>query len=451
MNVISNFSSLVPLPFCLESCNGRNSLESLKTSRSAFESARLKPPLQDDPDSPPGSKALGQVEAASRGPAPSPRDLPQREGVLESSPSPSPPLHLAQREESFVPLTGEVDYSFLQELTFEHASKRDLPDAQKTIFGRDGQLLPGKQPIKEKRAADQPRVPRAHPISSLDVLWAKYLGRQNQQQLKPVDSGRRTELSLVERLDRLARLLQNPLRHSLALALEDQKDSRKEPRRRALRLDGPRDPKMAARKKATSRPGLETAEEAPVGPSGAWPSKSRRPKTGHAKAVEPGNRNWSWSRTAETASETSSDVRPAREASVTTEATSESERIRAETESATQTETSESVSTINTARLIRAFGQERVQVSPKLSQLYSTIDLQKTRSETWAKRSKKAKGDGYPKMVHLEQKRKEGQVGELMGDSLVAILGFMYSRVAFPNRGPWQADKPLCLGVFGAL
>ncbi|XP_039217691.1 Alstrom syndrome protein 1 [Crotalus tigris] len=390
-----------------ESCNGRNSLESLKTSRS--ESARLKPPLQDDPDSPPGSKALGQVEAASRGPALSPQDLPQRKGILESSPSPSPPLHLAQKEESFVPLTGEVDYSFLQELTFEHASKRDLPDAPKTIFGRAGQLLPGKPLIKEKRAADQPRVPRAHLISSLDVLWAKYLGRQNQQQLKPVDSGHRTELSLVERLDRLARLLQNPLRHSLALALEDQKDSRKEPRRRAPSLDGARDPKMAARKKAASRPGLETAEEAPVGPSGAWPSKSRRPKTGHAKAVEPGDRNWDRSQSPETASETSSDVRPAREASVTTEATSESEGNRAETESATQTETSESVSTINTARLIRAFGQERVQVSPKLSQLYSTIDLQKTRSETWAKRGKKAKGDGYPKMVHLEQKRKEGQ------------------------------------------
>lgn len=385
--------------------------------------------MQDEPDPPSRSKALGQVDAASRGPAPSPQDLLQRKGILESGPSPSPPPRLAQREESFVPLTGEVDDSFLQELTFEHASKRELPDAPKASFGGASQLLSGNRLIKEKLwAADRPGLPRAHQSSSLDDLWAKYLGRQTQLPLKPLDRSRRTELSLVERLDHLARLLQNPLRHSLALASEDRRDNQKEGRRRAPRLAGPPGHKMAARKKGASQPSLETAaeeeeEEAPVGPVGAWLPKSRRLKTGQAKAVEPGDRNWSRSRMPETPSETSSDPRPSREASVTTEAASESEGNRVEAESATQTETSESASTINTARLIRAFGEERVQVSPKLSQLYSTIDLQKTRSESWTKRSRRSKGDGYPKMVHLEQTRKEGQVGEFTGDSLVATLG----------------------------
>ncbi|KAM3831140.1 centrosome-associated protein ALMS1 [Vipera latastei] len=285
-----------------ENCNGRNSSESLKTSHPVFESAHLKPRLQDEPDPPSGRKALGQVDATSRGPAPSPQDLLQRKGILENGLSPSPPPRLGQREESFVPLTGEVDDSFLQELTFEHASKRELPDAPKASFGGASQLLSGNQRIKEKLwAADQPGLPRAHQSSSLDDLWAKYLGRQTQLPLKPLDRSRRTELSLVERLDRLARLLQNPLRHSLALASEDRRDNQKEARRRAPRLAGPPGHKMA-RKKVASQPSLETAaeEEEEEAPVGAWLPKSRRPKTRQAKAVEPGDRNWGRSRMPET-------------------------------------------------------------------------------------------------------------------------------------------------------
>ncbi|XP_070612819.1 centrosome-associated protein ALMS1 [Erythrolamprus reginae] len=383
--------------------NTRNSVASLKTSQSGSESAQphLKPPSQDGQDSRSASKALGQVNAPPRAP-PSPPLLP-RKGILDSSPSPSPPLRLAQREEPFIPLTGEVDYSFLEEIKSKRASKRDLPDAQKATFGRASPLPSGGHAGKEERATDLPRGPSAHRDGTLDALWAQYMERQR---LKPAESNPRTELSLVERLDRLARLLQNPLRHSLALGPEDQK----EPRRKAPRLCSPREKKMAARKKTASRPGVETSEEAFAGPSGAWQSKSRRPKTGHPRAVEPGGRNWEASLTSETPSETSSSgPKPGRDASVTTVRTSESEGTRVDTASATQTEASGSVSTINTARLIRAFGQERVQLSPKLSQLYSNIDLQKTRSETWTKRGKKAKGEGYPKMVPLEQRRREDQ------------------------------------------
>ncbi|XP_026577935.1 Alstrom syndrome protein 1, partial [Pseudonaja textilis] len=389
---------------------GRNPSGSLRTSQPAYESDQppLKSFLKDDPNPAPGNKALGQVDAASGGPAPSPQDLQPRKGILESSPSPRSALHPSQRDECFIPLTGEVDYSFLEEIKSKQASRRDWAEAQTTSSGRASQLPPGSRSIKEKWVADLPRGPSTHRSSPLDVLWAKYLERQNQQQqLKPIESNHKTQLSLVERLDRLARLLQNPLRHSLALALEDQK----EPRRRAARLGSPRGKKMAARKKAALRPSVETSEEALVGPRGAWPSKSRHPKTGHGGAVEPGARNRDGGPASETPSETSSDLRPRRDASVATGVTSESEGTRLETESATATEGSESASTINTARLIRAFGQERVEVSPKLSQLYSTIDLQKTRLESWPKRGRRAKGDGggYPKMVHLERKGNEAQ------------------------------------------
>ncbi|KAM6440236.1 centrosome-associated protein ALMS1 [Liasis olivaceus] len=398
-----------------ESINARNSLESLRATRSVFGSPQFYPqhpaPLQDDPDFLPGSKALGQ-DAASRGPAPPSQDLFQHRGILESSPSPPPPLHLAKREDSFTPLNGEVDYSVLEELKIKGASKKDLPDTKRPGFEIASELLLGSRPIsfKEKRVADPPRVQSTNLTSSLDDLWAKYLERQKQhQQLSPGGGGGRTELSLVERLDRLARLLQNPVRHSLALVLEDRNSSQEEPKRKEPGVASSRGKKMAARKKVASQPSIGTVEEAPVAPSSAWQPRSGHPKTGDAVAVDRVDRNWEQSQNSETLSDVSSEMRPVRDSSVLTDVTSESEVTRAETESATQTEASESVSTINTARLIRAFGHDRVQASPKLSQLYSTINLQKTRSETWAKRSKKARGAGCPKLVQAEQKRKDVQ------------------------------------------
>ncbi|XP_015471759.1 Alstrom syndrome protein 1 [Parus major] len=54
---------------------------------------------------------------------------------------------------------------------------------------------------------------RSRPGGSLGKLWVTFLERQSRQQQDSGDSG---ELSLVERLERLARLLQNPIRHTLA-------------------------------------------------------------------------------------------------------------------------------------------------------------------------------------------------------------------------------------------
>ncbi|XP_063166823.1 centrosome-associated protein ALMS1 [Candoia aspera] len=408
-----------------DSISAQNSLESLKTTHSVFGppqfSLQHPAPLQDDPDSLPGSRVLGQ-DTASRGSAPSSRDLFQHRGILESPPSPPPPLRLAKRADSFTLLNGEVDYSFLEELKINEASKKDLPDAKKPGFEIVSELPPGSQltSVKEKQAADPPGGQSAHLTSRLDDLWAQYLERQKQHQhLNPGGGGgSRTELSLVERLDRLARLLQNPVRHSLALALGEQSSSQKAPKRREPGITSSRDKKLAAGKEMALQPSLGVAEETPVAPRSAWQSRSRCQNPGGAVG-----RNGEQSQTSEALSDTSSEMRPARDSSVLTDVTSESEVAQVETESATQTEASGSASTINTARLIRAFGHDRVQASPKLSQLYNNINLQKSRSEDWGGRSKKAKGAGCPRPVRAEQKGKDVQASTafMSSDSVSSI------------------------------
>nr|KAF6445846.1 ALMS1 centrosome and basal body associated protein [Rousettus aegyptiacus] len=62
--------------------------------------------------------------------------------------------------------------------------------------------------------------------ANLNELWNKYQERQKQQ--KCPGSSDRKELSLVERLDRLAKLLQNPITHSLLPSESTQDDSRGE-------------------------------------------------------------------------------------------------------------------------------------------------------------------------------------------------------------------------------
>ncbi|XP_075040900.1 centrosome-associated protein ALMS1-like isoform X2 [Mixophyes fleayi] len=78
---------------------------------------------------------------------------------------------------------------------------------------------------------------------------------------------------------------------------------------------------------------------------------------------------------------------------------STTESAHTDSETATQTNseastgmrTSSSMSTIDTVRLIKAFGPERVRPSSKLSRLYSTIDLQKKRTVEISKKQKSPK------------------------------------------------------------
>ncbi|XP_018083145.1 Alstrom syndrome protein 1 isoform X2 [Xenopus laevis] len=200
---------------------------------------------------------------------------------------------------------------------------------------------------------------------SLDDLWARYT---NRKKLEQSETKSNHELSLVERLDRLARLIHNSSSHSLLSAkdepladLEQNKNRVKErswegsgkkgERWYDMKLSGT-DPRVREGYSLNEMEDSNSADETSVG-SGFYPLL-RSAKSDSA------------SYQTETATQTGSEV---------TSQTSESSSV------ATLNTVSSSVSTIDTVRLINAFGPERVVPSSRLSRLYNAIDHQKRRSE----------------------------------------------------------------------
>ncbi|KAJ6658573.1 hypothetical protein lerEdw1_019961 [Lerista edwardsae] len=384
----------------------KSPLESVKTSPSVVRSAQfyLHPPvpLQHEIDFLAGSEPLGPYPESGHSAAAA-RDFFQYKGMPERSKIPFS-LHWPRGEERFSPLNPEPDYSLVEEPRFERDSGRqELAQHEARQAGHKvakDLLLPSSRTTSPKL----PEKQSVHFTGSLDELWSKYLERQKQlQQDRPSGSGRH-ELSLVERLDRLARLLQNPVRQSLMSAQESKSSVQEERRRKEpkkVRYQG-----KAAHKSPLASPGsIRGTEESPESTSNELLSKSKQRRSGDARTAGRRSRNVEGRQNSEMPSDTSSELRIAQDSSVLTDfSTSESDvATQTEAETATQTEESVSVSTIDTARLIRAFGHDRVRVSPKLSQLYSTISLQKTRSDKWAKGSRKVMAADYPKTAQVAE------------------------------------------------
>uniref|UniRef100_A0A8D2LVD5 ALMS motif domain-containing protein n=1 Tax=Varanus komodoensis TaxID=61221 RepID=A0A8D2LVD5_VARKO len=394
-----------------ENAKIRNPLESVKTVHSVLRPAQfyLHHPvaLQHEIDFLPGDEALGQC-ARKELPVLSSEDVSHCRGIPERN-------HQPKAEEQLSPLTAQLNYSFVEELRFSKTLERDF--LRQEVAQQDGRRAshemvkelpsPSSQRIhlKEKPEANFSLSQNAYFTSGLDELWSKYLERQKQHQHRNPGSSR-NELSLVERLDRLARLLQNPVRNALVPAADEQSSVQAAPKRsepRKINTQG----RMTHRSNCTFQNTVGKVEESPNTVRKAQPSKARHHKI--QKAVDQMGGRLEQHQDSDTLSCISSGLRNVKDSSVFTGLTSESEGTLPETESATQTEASSSVSTINTARLIRAFGHDRVQVSPKLSQLYSAISVQKTRSEKWAKGSRKDQGARPSKTARVEQEGKDAQ------------------------------------------
>ncbi|XP_062991765.1 centrosome-associated protein ALMS1 [Elgaria multicarinata webbii] len=446
-----------------ESAKIRNPLESVKTTHSVFRSAQFflhhPVPLQHEIDFLPGSEAL-EPHAVQGRPPPSSKNIFQFKGMPGRSQT-ATSLHQPKEEERFSPLTAELDYRLVEELKLKKTLERDSPRKElvQPDVRRTGHevakelLLPNSQRIhsKEKPEAELPMMQSAYFTSGLDELWAKYLERQNQhQQYNPCSSSSRNELSLVERLDRLARLLQNPVRHSLVPAKDEQSNVQEESREHGPKKISTQG-KMPYKSNLAPRSTIGKVGESPDTARNAQQSKSRRHKIGHSTAVGHMDRNLEQRKNSEALSDTSSEVRLIKECGVLTDISSESEATLLETESATRTEASGSVSTIDTARLIRAFGHDRVQVSPKLSQLYSTISMQKNRSEKGAKGSRKGRATDYPKPARMEQKRKDTQATDsfISSDSFSTISSSRGPSSALSNkRSTRMLNKAVQAGDF---
>ncbi|XP_063781447.1 centrosome-associated protein ALMS1 isoform X2 [Pseudophryne corroboree] len=203
---------------------------------------------------------------------------------------------------------------------------------------------------------------------SLDELWARFTQRSKSQLS---DSTNKLEISLVERLDRLARLLQNSAPNSLL----SPKDVKKSPQ---ILTDNEieegsetkRDQRYRKKSALKSQKVGGTPYEMETSDSSGSLCSQNKPY---------GNVSSSGS--------LYSDLPSEKRSTVTESASTESEAAtQTSSEVTIRTGSSGSMSTIDTVRLINAFGPERVRPSSKLSRLYSTIDLQKKKPSEISKK-----------------------------------------------------------------
>lgn len=277
------------------------------------------------------------------------------------------------------------------------------------------------KPMNEPKRNDKvPPEPTTQHTASLNELWNKYRERQKQQ--KPPGFSDRKELSLVERLDRLAKLLQNPITHSLQPSESTQDDSRGE--RDAKEWSGRQQQQKNKLHKKKRYKSLEKCHKN-IGDlkKSKVLSTHQTGRSNHIKIEQvkfdkyilrkqPGFHY---------INNTSSDSRPSEDSELLTDTATNilsSTTSAVESDILTQTdrevtlhERSSSISTIDTARLIRAFGHERVCLSPRRINLYSSItDHQRRFIEKRSKNMKRALNTGYPQMTCEHTRRKHIQV-----------------------------------------
>ncbi|XP_057880900.1 centrosome-associated protein ALMS1 isoform X2 [Melospiza georgiana] len=254
---------------------------------------------------------------------------------------------------------------------------------------------------------------RGHARGGLDELWLRFLERQGTQQQQQ-QLRRNGELSLVQRLDRLARLLQNPIRHTLAPTAAGERAPEQE-------MQGREQPEPGLAGKARSGSSTE--------PRGA--RAGQRPRVSHGSS-SPGEPRLGQkviqhlSRILEEQQPLGSILEKQQHLGMPSDSSSES-RLSGEpsscstsawdtgtgldTSPASGSSSSLSLSTIDTARLLQAFGQHRVapstdapspapqlspELSPRLARLYRAISQQKRRSEKWQEHSGGAGTAGCP-------------------------------------------------------
>ncbi|XP_034515260.1 Alstrom syndrome protein 1 isoform X18 [Ailuropoda melanoleuca] len=300
-------------------------------------------------------------------------------------------------------------------------------------------------PKSDKQINDQKKdhkvtpEPTAQHSVSLNELWNKYQERKRQQ--KPPEFSDRKELSLVERLDRLAKLLQNPITYSLRTSESTQDDSRGE--RDVKEWSGRQQQQKNKLQKKKRYRSLEkfhkTAGELKKSKvlsthQAGKPNQIKIEQIKFDKYIlrkQPGvhYRN-----------DTSSDSRPSEESELltdtptnivsTTTSPVESDILTQTDREVTLHERSSSISTIDTARLIQAFGQERVCLSPRRIKLYSSLtDHQRRYFERRNKKNKKALNMSHPQMTSEHTRRKHIQVANyvISSDSVSSSTSSFWS------------------------
>lgn len=255
---------------------------------------------------------------------------------------------------------------------------------------------------------------------SLNELWNKYMERQRLQ--KPCEFTNPKELSLVERLDRLSKLLKNPITHSLLPSESTQDESRGEQDVKEWSFRQQQQKSKLQKKRRYKC--LEKCQKytGDIRKSKVLPNheatKANQIKIEQIKfdkyilRKQPGFHHLN---------NTSSDSRPSEESDLLTDTATniistttspvDSDMLTQTDKEVTLHERSSSLSTIDTARLIQAFGHERVCLSPKQIKFYSSItDQQKRYLEKRNKKNKKILSISHPLMTSEHTRRKHIQV-----------------------------------------
>ncbi|XP_052030131.1 centrosome-associated protein ALMS1 isoform X2 [Apodemus sylvaticus] len=255
--------------------------------------------------------------------------------------------------------------------------------------------------------------------ASLNDLWNRYQERQKQQ--KPSGASDKKELSLVERLDRLAKLLQNPITHSLQASESTQDDSRG--RHGARGWTGRRQQPQKGKQQRKRSKSLERVQSAGDFRKSKVFSPHQGGKSSQFKIErikldkyivrrEPDCNN---------VSTTSLDSRPSEDTELLTESPNLCSSTDSPVDSDVLTQTdrdmplndrSSSVSTIDTARLIQAFGHDRLYLSPRRIKLYSSVTSQQRRRylERPCKHNRRALSTACPQMTSEHTRRRHIQV-----------------------------------------
>lgn len=315
-------------------------------------------------------------------------------------------------DREFFPLVAEADHSKNEDLNIDTSLSNETPREELLQRGgREAEQMAARSQTShlcENVVKDLPMRQRTHSAGSLDELWVQFLERQKRYQQQ--DFWRKGELSLVERLDRLARVLQNPIRYTLTPAKSERNASEKarevkeQEKTRVLEKSMPESTLEPHAARVKGRPRISCRERSFV--------ELRKNRSGEKVPCHT-NEISEHQQYLDTSSDTCSERRLSKELCTTISSTiSESDVVtQTDVETTTQTEVSSSVSTIDTARLVRAFGHRRVQLSPRLSQLYRTIHHQKSRSEKWEEEGSGARGVEHPKVTsERHRKQKETQV-----------------------------------------
>ncbi|XP_076990686.1 centrosome-associated protein ALMS1 isoform X2 [Tamandua tetradactyla] len=276
-------------------------------------------------------------------------------------------------------------------------------------------------PKRDYKLTPEPTTQRA---MSLNELWNRYQERQRQQ--KPPKIRDRKELSLVERLDRLAKLLQNPITHSLQASEHTHDYSRGERDVKEWRSRQQRQKNKLQKKKRykSLNKGLNKTGDLKKNKvlSPCQAGRSNQINTEQIKfdkyvvTKQPGFNYLS---------NTSSDSRPSEDSELltdtatnilsTTTSPGESDILTQTDKEVALPERSSSVSTIDTARLVQAFGHERVCLSPRQIKLYSSItNQQKKCLEKRTKLSKKEVNTGHFQITSEHTRRENIQVEKHM-------------------------------------